>query len=434
MSEITTALDQIKQHSPARQRYIDYYDGNHSLNFATEKFRSVFGDTLRTMRDNLCPIVVDAMSDRMEVINFASEDDRTTVADEAWKLWKSANMELISNYTHTEALKTGSAFLIVWPDEGGRARYYLQDSRNCAYVEDPETGRAMFAAKIWRTPDERLRLAMYYPDRTENYITANKYSAGNTELKETIFQPVAAEAERVIDNPFGQVPMFRFEASPILSNAIPIQDALNKTVCDKLVAMEFAAFRQRWATGLEMPNDPITDEPQIPFKAGADRIWFTPGKETKFGEFGAADLDQFLKVADSYRLEMARVSGTPLHFFSINTSDAISGEALKTLESRFTKRVWRHCLNFGTVWGRVMQFALTIENMRTPANITAQWQSPEHRSEKEFLETLGQKRDILDVPVDVLREEFGYTPEDIKKFNDFNNLIVDDTTDDTSPA
>jgi hypothetical protein len=111
---------------------------------------------------------------------------------------------------------------------------------------------------------------------------------------------------------------------------------------------------------------------------------------------------------------MARVSGTPLHFFSLNTSDAISGEALKTLESRFTKKVKRLTLNFGTVWASAMKLALQIEGTASD-NLTTQWQSPEQRSEKELCETLILKQQ-LGVPNNVLQEELGYTAEDIAKF------------------
>jgi hypothetical protein len=147
-------------------------------------------------------------------------------------------------------------------------------------------------------------------------------------------------------------------------------------------------------------------------------LWFTGDDKVKFGEFGATDLGQFLEVADSYRMEMALVSGTPLHYFLRKMSDAISGEALKTLESRFTKKVKRLTLNFGTVWAEAMRFALQIEGTSADA-ISVQWQAPEQRSEKELWETASLKAD-LGIPEEVIWEEAGYTKEDIKKFKRLN--------------
>lgn len=415
MTDIQTILDAFKKAEPLRTELVRYYDGDHRLSYATEKYQNTFAEIIRKMRDNLCPIVVDAPADRMEVINFAGdqEDVESAVAATAWAMWQRERMEITSNDVHKEALKTGYGYLIVWPDAESVVKFYVQDSRNCIVIEDEDSGEPLFAAKKWKTAEEKIRLTIYYPDRIEKWITRNKDN--NVEIKDKHFIPYQSDTEQSTEeNRYGVLPVFKFETLPVLTDVMPIQDALNKTLCDKLVSMEFAAYPQRWATGLEMPTDPITGEKSMPFKAGADKLWFTSDEKTKFGQFLHADLEQFLKVADSYRLEMARVSGTPLHFFSINISDAISGKALKTLESRFTKKVTRLCLNFGAVWAKVMKFALMIEGQST-GNLTTQWAPPETQDEVELLTSLEAKQ-RLSVPVEVLWEEMGYAKEDIAKF------------------
>lgn len=423
-TDIQTALDAIKEYSAERRTLANYYDGCHSLNFSTEKFKTTFGKQVGEARDNLCPIVVDAISDRMEVINFSGDNETEQTAANAWKLWQNSQMELVSNQTHTEALKTGSAFIIVWPDASNKAKFYLQNSLNCAVIEDPETEEPIFGAKMWKLPDGKFRLNLYYADRIEKFVTSTKPTDG-VELKPTAFTEFSSEKEQAVEpNPYKVVPMFKFETNPVLSDVIPLQNALNKTLADGLVAAEFMAFPQRWATGLEPPENDLGGYQKELFKGGVDRLWATADGTVKFGQFDPVDIVKYTQVADSYRLEMARVSGTPLHFFAIQTSNQISGEALKTLESRFTKRIIRLQLSFGTTWARVMQLALTIEKQPASGNLTTQWQSPEQRSEVEFLTALGLKRDTLDVPVDTLREEYGYSAEDIADFNKENVLIT----------
>lgn len=419
MNEIEKLLQRIKQNTLECQPLINYFDGDHPLAFATEKFKNTFGETLKRMRDNLCPIVVEAPADRMEVINFSGADENKEIAAAAWQLWQRDQMPLVSNEVHVETLKTGKGFVMVWQDpQTLEARFYPQDSRNCAVIENGDTKEALCAGKVWRTDGKRLRLTVMFPDKIYKLITKNEYKAGSSELKADSFTEYEDDFEQFDnDNPFGVVPMFKFEAHPVLADAIPIQDALNKTICDKLVAMEFSAYRQRYVTGLEMPKNAVTGKNEPPFRAGVDRVWGATGENVKFGEFGATDLRQFLEVADAYRLEMARVSGTPLHFFALNVSANMSGEALKTLESRFTKKVARLCLSFGTVWASAMKLALRIEGIESQGSLTTQWLSAEQRSESELLDTLGKKRDILEVPVDTLREEYGYNPESIAKFN-----------------
>jgi hypothetical protein len=429
MSDIQIALDAIRAKLPDCQRFSNYYNGRHTLTFASEKFATTFGQTLRDMRDNLCPIVVDAPADRMEVINFSSDSEGKKVADDAWEIWQRERLELVSNEVHREALKCGQGYVIVWVDEDGKAKFYEQDARQCVLIEDEDTARPLFGAKQWVTFEKYVRLTLYYPDRIEKYISRKKFNGQvHDALKETGFQFIGEESNEtaVTPNPYGVIPLFKFETWPVLTDAIPIQDALNKTLADRLVTQEFGAFRQRWATGLQPPIDEITGIPTLPFKAGVDRLWFTNEDKVTFGEFSATDLEPYLKAADSDRLEMARVTGTPLHFFSINTSDAISGEALKTLESRFIKKVRRLTINFGVVWANAMKFALTIEGRPlSEDNLTTQWDAPEQKSDKEILENLLLKQE-LGVPDDVLFEEYGYTKEDIKKFKTLDQQEPDE--------
>ncbi len=79
------------------------------------------------------------------------------------------------------------------------------------------------------------------------------------QLSGDAFRNEEIKAEAVIPNPYGTVPVFHFAnnadiGSPgrsELDSAIPVQDGLNKSVLDMLVAMEFSAYRPRWAAGGE---------------------------------------------------------------------------------------------------------------------------------------------------------------------------------------
>lgn len=411
-TDIKQAIEQIKTLDRDREIFARYYDGNHLLSFATEKFKSAFGKTLSGMRDNLCPIVVDAPADRMEVINFSGDEGSETVAETAWNIWQRELMELKSNDVHKEALKTGTGYVIVWGVDN-QAKFYVQNPLNCVVIKNEETDEPMYGAKMWKAKNDLIRLTLYYADRIEKYITAKK--PDGIELKAEHFIPLNAEGETASEpNPYGVIPMFEFGTDPVLENAIPLQDALNKTFADRMVTQEFSAFRQRWATGLEPPVDELTGIQKKLFDGGADRLWFTNAEKVQFGDFDASPLDPFLKAADSDRLEMARVSGTPLHFFSINTSDAISGKALKALESRFTKKVSRLTLNFGATWAKVMKFALQIEGTQAN-NLTVQWAPVETQDESELLDSQ-LKKQSLGIPQETLWEECGYSEEDVAKF------------------
>jgi hypothetical protein len=333
-----------------------------------------------------------------------------------------------SGEVHKEAVKNGDAYVIVWPNAAGEVTIYPNKAGVCTVVYDEETpGRVLWAAKHWKTPDKRVRLNLFYPDRIEKYISKGEVEAGLPEAKE--FQPyrhlpagcpegilpsdrqqdaagtagkmpALQEGSFVIPNPYGVVPVFHFAnnadigayGQSELESAVPVQDALNKSVLDMLVAMEFASYRQRWAAGIEIEYGE-DGKPVPPFKAGVDHLWITENHEARFGDFEAANLEQFLKVKDSFRLDMACVTGTPMYYFMQVSGDFPSGEALKKAESRFIAKVRDRQESFGQVWEDVMAFALMIEG-KSRARLFADWEDPAPLSEKERLENIALRKEL----------------------------------------
>jgi len=291
--------------------------------------------------------------------------------------------------------------------------------------DDEESERVNSAVKAWQRTDKRYRLNVYFPDRIEKYLTRQSQPNGMPDSAKA-FEPLELEGEPwPLANPYGVVPVFHFANNADigeagcseLTNAMPLQDALNKAVLDKMVAMEFAAFPQRYAIGLEVETDPLSGRPINPFQ-GVER-WVTVANDNaKFGQFEGANLEQFLKVQDGFRMEIARVSGTPLHYFFLQEGNVPSGEALKTIEKRFLKKVENRQGSFGQVWEDVISLALRMSDANTfdvasDVRLFAQWVDAAPASQKERLEGLLLKQD-LGVDEEQLLIEAGYGLKDIQ--------------------
>jgi hypothetical protein len=401
--DIETALKNFKNGAEKYRKSERYYKGDHDLAFATEKFKNAFGSMFREFALNLCPAVCDAVRDKLKIREFRVEQGGENLTTEAWRVWQQNRMGKRSGEVHKEAVKNGDAYVIVWPNAG-----------TCAVVYDEETpGRVLWAAKHWKMPDKRVRLNLFYPDRIEKYISKGASENTLPEAKEFVpfserttpsaetaaTHPSTREGSFTIPNPYGVVPVFHFAnnadigaaGQSELDAAMPVQDALNKSVLDMLVAMEFASYRQRWAAGIEIEYGE-DGQPVPPFKAGVDHLWITENHEAKFGDFEAANLEQFLKVKDSFRLDMACVTGTPMYYFMQVSGDFPSGEALKKAESRFVAKVRDRQESFGQVWEDVMAFALLIEGK--DARLFADWEDPAPLSEKEKLENIALKKEL----------------------------------------
>ncbi len=440
-----------------------YYNGSHDLAFATEKFRNAFGTLFREFALNLCPAVCDAIRDKLRVNGFSvdgvssqlvgsphvskgntpsddaegtrrSTDTSVTLAhvratDTATRsIWQRNRMGTRAGEIHKEALKNGDAYTIVWPDAQGRAVFYPNKAANLAVVYDEDSpGRILRAAKYWRTADKQVRLNLFYPDRIEKYVSPktkvlDQRFGGSLNVDFSIldFGPWTLDGDSVIPNPYGVVPVFHFANNADiglpgrseLDAAIPIQDGLNKSVLDMLVAMEFAAYRQRWAAGIEYEID-SEGKAIAPFQAGADQLWIAENPTARFGDFEVAHLEQFLKVKDSFRIDIASVTGTPLHYLMPNANGFPSGESLRNSETRFVAKIRDRQASFGQVWADLMAFALMVEGQGRELRLLTEWEDPSPMSEREMLENILLKKQI-GLPVEQALLEAGYGAADVK--------------------
>lgn len=419
--DIKKALERFKERSTAYAKAEQYYRGQHNLAYATDKFENAFGKLFREFAMNLCPAIVDAVRDKLVVTEFRVEEGEGSIADEAWKIWQANRMGIRSGEIHKEAARSGDAYAIVWVNPEGRVTIYPNKAATCTvFYDDENPGKILWAAKLWKREDKQHRLNLFYQDRIERYITRRTKKDDRT----SSIVPEAKEFElfeEPIKNPYGIVPVFHFANNgdigafgiSELTNAIPVQDALNKSVLDMMVAMEFAAYRQRWAAGIEIDYDD-DGKPIAPFKAGISHLWMTENPEAKFGDFQAADLEKFLKVKESFRVDIACVTGTPIYYFMQTSGDFPSGEALRKAETRFVNKIRDRQESFGAVWEDVMAFALKIEQKGTVSRLFTEWEDPAPLSEREELENLILKADI-GVTDETLLMEAGYGQDEIAK-------------------
>src|SRR6476620_2066142 len=69
-TDLQQALDNFRSQATRYERYQRYYDGNHDLAFASDKFQNTFGTLFREFALNLCPVICDAVRDKLRVTGF----------------------------------------------------------------------------------------------------------------------------------------------------------------------------------------------------------------------------------------------------------------------------------------------------------------------------------------------------------------------------
>ena len=445
-NNIEQAIEELRINNRRYAKLERYYRGVQDLSFATEKFQNAFGTLFREFAMNLCPAICDAVKDKLRITGFRVDAGSGDIDADIRHIWQNNRMDLRSGEVHKEALKNGDAYAIVWPNEQGAATIYPNKAANVAVIYDEESpGKLLWAAKFWRTADKRTRINLFFPDRIEKYISAKGSDSILPDAREFIpsdisqsfisaasqqtelFSDMEKMSSHIVRNPYGIVPVFHFAnnsdigmpGQSELEAAIPVQDGLNKSVLDMLVAMEFSAYRQRWAAGIEIDYD--TEGKAIaPFTAGIDHLWIAQDPNARFGDFEAANLDQFLKVKDSFRIDIASVTGTPLHYLMPHMKGQPSGESLKKAETRFLAKVRDRQECFGQTWADIIQFALMIEGRLGDVRLHTKWEDPSPTSDREVLENIMIKKEIGISTAQALSEA-GYGNVDVERMTTLNS-------------
>lgn len=431
------AVEALGARAQQYNTYNNYYAGRHRPVLSSDKWQNAFGLRFQGFRDNLCPSVVNAVADRLQVTGFDVEMDEEPTGPKsetkdprskaAMLIWKRNRMDRTAGHVHLEALRTGDAYVMVWPDPTGLPRlHYQQAAEVTVSYSEEEPDVLEWAAKGWFLPDEadshkkKFRLNLYFPDRIEKYITADAVDVAPKGLAAYVQNPGDGELWP-LPNPYDQVPVFHFAndtpcgafGASELHDVIPLQDGLNKAMCDLLIAMEFVSLPQRWMTGEQPEIDDATGAPKQKYKPGVDNLWMLANDLAKTGQFPEANLTYHLNAISEFRAEIARVSGTPLHYMMLLGGQPPSGEALKTLEARLIKKVLDRQISFGNAWEDALSFALKIQG-QADVRFNATWTDPAPKSELEHAQTL-EIKSRLGVSRPQILTELDYTKEQIAK-------------------
>lgn len=426
--------------------YDGYYEGRHRMAFATSRYREQFGSLFDHLSDNWCEIVVDAPVERLKVEGIRFGDEQDADAD-AWKIWQANSLDADSVMAHTEAVKDGRSYLLVAPPDADSeyAQITVEHGSQVIVAHAAGNRRVRLAAlKRWLDDSGYLMATLYLSDsihkwRSEKPMRSDSF--GQTSWVRRAEDPGGA-------NPLGVVPIIPLYNNPTMLGggrsellpAMPLQDAINKELADMIIASEFAAFPQRVMMGVEVPKDPETGQtlPGVEMKAAISRLWAFESPDARIGEFAAADLKNYTAAIDMLISHLAAQTRTPPHYLMGQIVNA-SGDALKAAETGLVAKVRRKQLDFSDSWEEAIRLAFLVKGdakrgKATDAEVI--WADPENRSEAEITDA-ALKQQMLGVPLDMLWERLGYTPQQRTRMGKLRGLptrSVDAPVDPAQPA
>lgn len=386
-----------------------YVEGDHRANLTDEMRRSlriVSKGSMNEFNVNHCAAIVETMANRLEVSRIGADNE----AAQAWVngVLRANKFDTLQGDIHDAALRDGDTYVLVgWDNEARQVRLYHEDAYDgvsgmIAFYSEP--GRIGAAIKIWRSttnnPSDTVRVNVYYPDRIEKYI-----SRGLTGLERHVVEgeewPAAWVDKR--GQPLG-VPVAHFRNRAVnyadhglseIENAIPIQDALNRTLYSMVYAGEMTAFQIRYAIGIQPPAG-LT--PGMWIKAYASDAngaavepdetqvkWF---QSIRLGAIEHGQLAPFIEMKSDLMRDIYDITSTPMPG---GGNDSASGESQKQREVRLLGKVRRFQLKAGQAYEDLMEIAARIqgaygEQPPTYETLTTRWRSAELRDDKLVVE------------------------------------------------
>lgn len=394
-----------------------YYDGQFDLPFIRDPdVAAEYRAMLERSRSNFMRLVVNVPAERSRVIGLRINDENEDIADaETWDIWRRNDLDAWFPVGVQTALAQRRAYWSVWWGDGDGAKVALEDPQQ-VIVEHRPDDRTVRAAglKMWLddwTGETYANLAL--PDAIYRFRWGPPPGRPNG-------TDGWYERAEPLTNPLGVVPYVPMVNHPDLhhvgvseiEDVIPVQDRINQTLFNRQVAEHLSAFRQKWATGLEIPE--VDGEAIEPYKAAIDKLWVSPDSQSRFGQFDATDLTNYHRTIEQDLEHLSVLTRTPRHVF-MHQGQAPSGDAMKSDEAGLVAKVKGQWSSFGPAMLEVLALARQVEGMTTPLQSEIVWADPEWQTFGQLVDGIVKLKDARMVSARWGREKLGMTVAEMRR-------------------
>lgn len=423
---MTVLKDLLQRLDEPAHRYAQldrYYEGRQPLAFLAPEAKTALGNRFGRMASNIPRLAVTALAERLRITGFSDPS--------IWGEWLRNDLDQLAGVAHREALLLGDSYVIVWADRLGRPAVSVESAKQVAVLTDPGTRQVYAAIKRWEDPNRKTTEAvMYLPDVIVR-LRAQQQGA------------VANGFERIeeIPNPLGAVPVVNLRntdrilgdwGTSEIDDLIPLADALNKSLADMMVSSEVAARPRRWATGVEVTEEPVLDDngdPVLdddgqpvmrevnPIPEG-NRAMIAEEATAKFGQLPAADLVAYEASVRVLLGQIMAVSTLPAHYVGSLSEQPASADALRAAEASLTARAEARQRMFGRAWEQVAKLIAAVRDGRDPLgidDIRVQWCDAATRSVAQEADAVVKLHQAGLLPATYALARLGYTDDEIAK-------------------
>jgi hypothetical protein len=392
-----------------------YLAGDHDLAYMPHGAKPEFKQLAQKAVTNWTPLVPDEFNKGLALDGFRAPKTSDNV--DAWRYWQDNGLDARQTICHRGALEYGTSYTLVLPgaDKTRPLIRPLSPLRSAAWYADDD--------------DEFPELAIQRMGiKREGDKLRNLFAVYEGNLRRVYSRPSEggkARFERDEETGLGYIPFHRFrtrldgESAGLVRPFKLHQDRINEVVFNILMAMQYASFRQRWATGLSIPIDEETGEPVEPFQSAIDRLWVSDSPDARFGDFAQTDIHGH---QEEYKAAVATYAAAAQIAPAVLTGDLnnIGNDTLLSLKSGFNRKLDEYKLLFGEAWESVFRTAALAAGSDAPdAAAEVRWRDTSGEVMAAKVDALGKLATMLGAPEEALWEEVpGMTDSKLQRWRE----------------
>jgi len=427
---LTVANDilSVSAEERARLAKVDaYVDGSYPLSHYIPSSPSVgaaareYAALVERSKVPVLSLVVDAIVQNLFVDGYRRRGAKDNAA--GWESWQRNGMDARQSRIHRGVVGHGGANLVIRAGALGPVWRTVSARRMTTIWEDRELDEFPAYAleqRIVSTAKGRVRRLFLLDNECEYPLTTPVLDGAVMDTGELVAgEPVPHGAPHCPVVGFfglaGGDDAYLGEVWPL----IPLQDQVDAYTYMIEMASQFAVHRQRWATGMAIPEDDAGN-PVEPFRAAIDRLWISEDSETTFGEFAQTDVKPWLEAREATLRHISVKSQTPPGSLLAQSINFPSAEALAASEMQHQRHVSDYRTQLGESWERAFRLDAWYRDDTAGWEDTAAqvaWRDTGAQSLAAAVDAWGKAVSLLKVPYEATWEKIpGMTDTDLERW------------------
>jgi hypothetical protein len=346
-------LNRLSAQAPQWERRQGYFEGAQDLPFAPEGVNTEYEALQKQSIANFLDIAMKAPIQRMQVDGFRTGRDGDADMT-AWnEIWQPNKLDSRQKIVYQQMYIHGRGIMSVSPVKATPKTPRIR----------PENGKRVW---IEPNPDDPFEGLFAVKQITSSDGTVNAYVYTDTEWVQFTQSKAVKDWGLTLGGThnLGGLPFvtydFNVDADGVphapIDKLMPQQDAINTIRFNSLLAMQFSAYRQRVFTGFDpvardkqgnvivrknADGTPMLDLNGLPLpvlnspgRIGVDRALIFPGVDTKVFDLPESNLDNYIKVYDTFLNTFFATSQIPPQYALTKMANT-SGDAMAGAESTF---------------------------------------------------------------------------------------------------